>query len=308
MKPTEVSGMPSILDRGRRRALVRRGTEDGRVMPIDRAAGAPADETLCERCGAVYRRKAWRREKAGALRASGRLAWSVCPACVQVEVGQYFGRVLVRCPRDAGATEAWIRRIESVGRREALRQPERRIVSIDRLGTGLEVLTTSQKLAHRIARALCAAFGGHATYTWSDRDGELLAAWTWEEEPAPPDRRTRPPAAAAGAPPTSGPRIEIRGRGVELDPSWRAMIRRQAEAWVPRSPDLSLLRVTLTGGRHHRHGGETASVHAALTGRTLHATKRAGSPGAALREALRAIDRDLGAPPRWSRGKAGRAS
>ena len=303
MKPTEAGIPPAGLDRERRRALVRRGTVDGKVMPIDRAAGAPPDPTLCERCGAVYRRKAWRREKAGALRASGRFAWSVCPACVQVEVGQYFGRVVIRGPRDAGATEALIRRIESVGRRAALRQPERRIVSIDHLGEGLEVLTTSQKLAHRIARALCATVGGRANYTWSDRDGELLAAWTWETKPAAPGRRPRPWA----APRASGPRLEIRGRGVDVHPSWRTMVRRQAETWAPRSPDLSLLRVTLTGGRHHRQGGETVSVHASLAGRMLHATKRADSLDAALREALRAIDRDLPAPRRWSRGKAGGA-
>lgn len=192
MKPTGTPGIPSsVLDRGRRRALVRRGTADGRVMPIDRAAGAPADQTLCERCGAVYRRKTWRHDKSGELRESGRFSWSVCPACLQVEVGQYFGRVIVRAPRDAAVVEALTRRIENVGRREALRQPERRIVSIDRLGENLEVLTTSQKLAHRIARALCAAFGGHATYTWSDRNGELLAAWTWDQERAWSRRRSR---------------------------------------------------------------------------------------------------------------------
>jgi hypothetical protein len=36
------------------------------------------------------------------------------------------------------------------------------------------VLTTSQKLAHRLAHELKKAFGGGVTYAWSD-DGSLFA-------------------------------------------------------------------------------------------------------------------------------------
>ena len=38
----------------------------------------------------------------------------------------------------------------------------------------LEVLTTSQKLAHRIVHELKKLLGGKATYAWSD-DGSLFA-------------------------------------------------------------------------------------------------------------------------------------
>ena len=44
----------------------------------------------------------------------------------------------------------------------------------------LEVLTTSQKLAHRIVHELRKAFRGRAYYIWSADDGSLLA--TWERE------------------------------------------------------------------------------------------------------------------------------
>lgn len=49
-----------------------------------------------------------------------------------------------------------------------------------------EVLTTSQKLAHRIARELNRSFAGQVTNDWSDRDGELYAAWQREDVPARP--------------------------------------------------------------------------------------------------------------------------
>jgi hypothetical protein len=54
-------------------------------------------------------------------------------------------------------------------------QPERRLVSIEWKGSELEVLTTSQKLAHRIATELRKAFGGRTTFAWSHDDGSLLA-------------------------------------------------------------------------------------------------------------------------------------
>ncbi len=68
-------------------------------------------------------------------------------------------------------------RIAHVERRAEFTQPERRIVASNWDGATREVLTTSQKLAHRIARELQKAFGGRARYTWSDQDGALTAIW-----------------------------------------------------------------------------------------------------------------------------------
>ena len=65
--------------------------------------------------------------------------------------------------------------------RAAFTQPERRIVSIDRESNGIAVLTTSQKLAHRIARELEKAFGGSAKYRWEPSDGSLRAEWRWSQ-------------------------------------------------------------------------------------------------------------------------------
>ena len=62
-------------------------------------------------------------------------------------------------------------------------QPERRIVSIDTIESkdeeALEVLTTSQKLTHRIAHELKKLFGGRTSCNWSD-DGTLFATWELE--------------------------------------------------------------------------------------------------------------------------------
>ena len=120
--------------------------------------------------------------------------WAVCPACAQVQSGEYYGSVTIHGARALQEEDAIRRRIDNVGARAQYTQPERRIVSVERRGDTIEVLATSQKLAHRIVNALLAAFGGRGTYSWSDRDGFLRATWTWEVEPGPrpqPGPRTK---------------------------------------------------------------------------------------------------------------------
>jgi hypothetical protein len=82
--------------------------------------------------------------------------------------------VLITLP-DAVSRDAVSARIANVERRALLTQPERRIVATNWNGDTLEVLTTSQKLAHRIACEVEKAFGGRAHFSWSDDDGSLLA-------------------------------------------------------------------------------------------------------------------------------------
>lgn len=135
------------------------------------------DPTVCERCGAVFSHKTWRRREPVDVELLARATWDVCPACRQVARGESFGRVVIRATR-AGIPEGEIlRRIENVSARAEFTQPERRIVAVRQEGQTIEVRTTSQKLAHRIAHELQKAFGGHASYAWSDRDGRLDATW-----------------------------------------------------------------------------------------------------------------------------------
>jgi NMD protein affecting ribosome stability and mRNA decay len=138
----------------------------------------PAESTLCVHCGAVYRRKTWRRSirRAGPA-LLGQAPRGSCPACRQVEDGRYYGRVLLRGPRVSADPEAIRRRVANVAARARFTQPERRVVSVREEGDTLEVLTTSEKLAHRIVREMEKAFGGRASYAWSHRRRTLLAVW-----------------------------------------------------------------------------------------------------------------------------------
>ncbi len=159
------------------RSLSRRGTRADKTPPVARKTPRLRDPSICELCGSVYSAKRWRCDSHLAREAMERVAWTKCPACTQVSAGAHYGTVEITGPAVAKNLEMIRRRLANVERRARYTQPERRIVSADWDGTRLEVLTTSQKLAHRIARELEKAFGGRARYKWSDRGGTLLATW-----------------------------------------------------------------------------------------------------------------------------------
>ena len=106
-----------------------------------------------------------------------RVHWTTCPGCTQSRAGIGFGRVLARGSYVAAHDADIRRRIKNVVARASASQPLRRLSSIERSADALEIITTSQKLAHRIARELEKAFGGRVSFTWSD-DGTLFATWT----------------------------------------------------------------------------------------------------------------------------------
>lgn len=167
------------------RSLSRRGTAFDKSPPVARKAARPAEPTICDRCGAVFLDKTWRQRRRLSAELLERATWSTCPGCAQAGHAEYFGRVLIRGAGVAANLDAIRARIRNVAARAAYTQPERMITSEEWDGATLEVLTTSQKLAHRIVHELRKAFGGKALYTWSDADGSLFATWQCE----PPRRK-----------------------------------------------------------------------------------------------------------------------
>lgn len=155
------------------RSLDRRGTRSDMSPPIERKQSF-RDPSVCDRCGAVYSAKVWRRGRRLDHVMMDKAAWVICPGCAQAASGEYHGRVLIEAP-DGTKRDAISARIANVERRAQATQPERRIVSSEWKSDTLEVFTTSQKLAHRIAREVEKAFHGKARFSWSDDDGTLLA-------------------------------------------------------------------------------------------------------------------------------------
>lgn len=175
-----MKGTDRLKGKGLIRGLNRKGSAFDKSPPVARRGGTFRELSICERCGAVYERKRWRR---GGRITSDKLsgaAWVVCPACAEERSGIAYGKVLVSGDFAREHLDQIRRRIANVDTRARATQPERRILSADWDGKTLEILTTSQKLAHRIARELEKLFGGRAKYNWSDEDGSLFATWKRE--------------------------------------------------------------------------------------------------------------------------------
>jgi hypothetical protein len=171
---------PPGKDKGLIRSLNREFARTGQAArPVEAASGHLPEPSACERCGAIFSRRLWRRDRPVGAQLLGRVHWTICPGCRQASQEMGFGRILVRGAYAAAHEELIRRRIANVAARAASMQPERKISSIERRGDVLEILTTSQKLAHRIVHELKKLFRGRATYAWSD-DGTLFATWQRE--------------------------------------------------------------------------------------------------------------------------------
>ncbi len=161
------------MNKGIARSMDRRGSRSDKSPPVAQKQKF-SDPSICDRCGAVYSSKSWRRGPRLAREVIDKAPWVTCPGCSQTAAGEYHGQVLITVG-DRASLEAVSARIANVERRAQFTQPERRVVSTNWNGKTLEVLTTSQKLAHRIAREVEKAFAGRAHFSWSDDDGSLLA-------------------------------------------------------------------------------------------------------------------------------------
>ncbi len=162
------------------RSLARRGTVSDKKPPVGQKGPTYKDPSICERCGALYRRQKWHRTGSISRELLDSATWVICPACTEVDTGVGYGRVVISGSFAMDNLDLIRRRIANVERRARFTQPERCVLSAAAEGRDFEVLTTSQKLAHRIARELEKAFGGRAKYRWSGEDGSLLASWRRE--------------------------------------------------------------------------------------------------------------------------------
>jgi NMD protein affecting ribosome stability and mRNA decay len=163
--------------RGLIRSLNRQSVRDDQAPRVPRKTRPIHEPTVCARCGAVFLRKTWRHDYTLSDAEIDRGRWGFCPACEQVARQEGQGRLVIRgVPADR--REEVRRRIENAAKRAMRTQPERCIVSIETANNGnaMEVLTTSQRLGHRLAHEVKKLLRGKVSYSWSD-DGTLFATW-----------------------------------------------------------------------------------------------------------------------------------
>jgi len=174
---TKTRSKAGVLRGAKRRAQDRRGIKDEKGSPASRRSVRYREPTVCDRCGAVYVRKTWRFDHPVTSEMLDSVHWDLCPPCTQKRTGIAYGRVVVTGAFALEHEDEIRRRIANVAARARFTQPERRTLTVERDGKAIDILTTSQKLAHRIVKELKKLFGGRARYAWDSRDGSLYATW-----------------------------------------------------------------------------------------------------------------------------------
>lgn len=170
--------MTTIKKRVKQRAQRVRGRGRPSADPY-REQLPPRSVARCSQCGAVYRHKRWQLPGTVTLspRERTKMLSVICPACRKTKDHYANGVVTIRWPRQEATRRTILNLIkhqEEWGRRV---NPLERIIALEAKGDRLTVLTTNERLAQRIGRALERAFHGKATYQWSRGNKLLRVQW-----------------------------------------------------------------------------------------------------------------------------------
>src|SRR5208283_585747 len=82
------------MNKGIARSMDRRGSKSDKTPPVAQKQKF-SDPSICDRCGAVYSGKSWRRGPRLARVVIDKAPWVTCPGCAQAAAGEYHGQVVI---------------------------------------------------------------------------------------------------------------------------------------------------------------------------------------------------------------------
>lgn len=129
---------------------------------------------FCKTCNAVYYKKAWhhnlRHHKS--LSEDTAVAFTLCPACMAIKENQYEGRIVIAgAPKDI--MEHLTNLIHAFTHRAYQKDPMDRLVAIKKTGNVIEVTTTENQLAVKLAKKIEEVFkkaAARISYAHSKKD------------------------------------------------------------------------------------------------------------------------------------------
>jgi len=142
----------------------------------------PDQVAVCVECRSVYAGKRWEMQDQAArdLREAKRVVETLCPACRKIRDRAPGGIVTLSGEFLAKHEEEIINLINHESKRAMEINPLERLIDIERSDTKIIILTTNEKLAQRIGRALYKAYRGKVEYKWSEDN--KLARVNWHRD------------------------------------------------------------------------------------------------------------------------------
>jgi len=135
----------------------------------------PDEVAVCRECRSVYAGHRWELESQAArdLAKAKRVVDTLCPACRKVRDRMPGGVLTLSGAFLKQHEEQIVNLLNRENRRAMQINPLERIIDIERSDADLVVLTTNEKLAQRLGRAVRKACSGSIEYKWS-RDTKLV--------------------------------------------------------------------------------------------------------------------------------------
>jgi len=137
-----------------------------------------ADFLICPDCSAVYDDKHWKKSLVEVRDANEqkRISFQRCPACKMIHDRKFEGQVIAE-GIPAHRMEEILVRIRHVGDRGRSRDPLDRIIAVRRRGQRIEVTTTENQLAVRVAKEIRDLIGGKLDIRWSHEEDIVRVFW-----------------------------------------------------------------------------------------------------------------------------------
>ncbi|MEE9542221.1 MAG: BCAM0308 family protein [Thermodesulfobacteriota bacterium] len=141
---------------------------------------APNEAAECRKCGVFYINKRWvlaeESKKSGA--GSREFKKVLCPACQKIKDRYVGGYVSITGPFQAAHRDEIINLIKNKEKVARSHNPLDRIMDMKDSNGGLEITTTTEKLAQRIGQILKKSFHGEVEYKWSSDVKLARVRWT----------------------------------------------------------------------------------------------------------------------------------
>jgi len=110
---------------------------------------------FCKDCNAVYYKKSWHHNLRNYknLKEDLSVSFAVCPACRMIENGKFEGQIFVEgAPNNS--IESVVHLAEAFCHRAYLKDPMDRIIKIKKRNSGIDIFTTENQLAIKLAKKI----------------------------------------------------------------------------------------------------------------------------------------------------------
>jgi NMD protein affecting ribosome stability and mRNA decay len=138
-----------------------------------------SEMAVCKRCHAIYHNKRWYLDeelyqKKASLKDTEKI---LCPACKKIKDKFPGGVVTLTGDFLHEHQEEIMNLVRNEEERAKGFNPLERIMEVTKIKKGMEITTTNEKLAQRIAKSLERAYQGSVEYKWSSGTKLLRADW-----------------------------------------------------------------------------------------------------------------------------------